>query len=88
MKKFIMFMLVAFMCSTANAKTDNNTSDVYYDQVIKLGKKSLNKKSVKMIIREILNRKRIEKYKMPNTIPIPFYHPLYDMKPYKAKDIA
>ena len=47
-----------------SAKIDNNPA-------VKVGRKSLNKKPVRMIIREILDRKKMEQF--DNTIPIPLY---------------
>jgi len=85
MKKFIMFMFVVLMCSSVSAKIDNTVTGVYYKKDVQIGKKSLNKKSVKTIIREILDRHKVEKFKIPNTIPIPLYDSLdYD----KMKNLA
>ena len=80
-----MFMFVVLMCSSVSAKIDNTVTGVYYKKDVQIGKKSLNKKSVKTIIREILDRHKVEKFKIPNTIPIPLYDSLdYD----KMKNLA
>ena len=88
MKKFI---LCIFVASGLMMVSDSAESAIDYDQAVEYGHISLEKaekKSVRKIIREILNRKKIEKLKMPNTIPIPLYRPLYDINPDKVKDIA
>lgn len=79
MRKLIVCMFVILMCSDANANIDNSNSDISYRQTVKLGRKSLNKKSIRMIIKEILDKKKNRyQYKAPpadmffdRTIPIP-----------------
>ena len=68
MKKFIMCVIVwiMFACSNVSAHTDNSGR-------YEIAYKYRTKKSVKRIIREILNRRKIEKFDVPNTIPIPMY---------------
>ena len=81
MKKFIMFTVVAIMCSSLNAGVDSRNSSVTYDEAVELGRQSLNRKSIRTIIKEILERHRKPEknyYLAPpptldleNTIPIP-----------------
>ena len=78
MKKFIVCMFVALMCSNVNAHIDGSSRyEVSY--------KYRTKKSVKRIIREILNRRKIEKFDVPNTIPIPMYD---SVEPNRLKNLA
>ena len=89
MKKFIVCAFIAFSLTVVSDSAESARID--YDQAVKYGRISLEKiekKSVRKIIREILDRHKIEKSKIPNTIPIPLYHPLYDINPNKVKDIA
>ena len=84
MKKFIMCVVMLAVCSTVSANIDSKSS---YEVVYKYR----HKKSVRNIIREILNRKQIqklEKFDIPNTIPIPLYRPLYDIDPNTVKNLA
>ena len=88
MKKLVLCVFIALMCSSVSAKIDSGNAD--YVKAIKLGRKSLNKKSVRMIIREILDRKQIEKMErefdeLRNTIPIPLYD---SINPHKFKNLA
>ena len=83
MKKLVLCVFIALMCSNVSAKIDS--SDANYNGVIKLGRKSLNKKSVRMIIKEILNNRKIDKLDIPNTIPIPLYD---SIDPQKFKNLA
>ncbi len=73
MKKFIMCIFLIVMCSSLNANTDNKSR-------YELSYKYRTKKSVRMIVREILKRKKVEyknyeapplKLDLDNTIPIP-----------------
>ena len=69
MKKFIMCVMVwiMFLCSNVNANILIIVGDM------RLPTSTEQRKSVKKIIREILNRRKIEKFDVPNTIPIPMY---------------
>ena len=86
MKKLIMCVFMAFSLTVAPDSAESARID--YDQAVERGRISLEKvekKSVRKIIREILDRHKIEKSKMPNTIPIPLYDSLdYD----KMKNLA
>ena len=88
MKKLVLCIFIVLLCSNVSAKIDN--SDICYNKVVRLGRQSLNKKPVRMIIREILDRKKIERMErefdeLQNTIPIPLYDSLdYD----KMKNLA
>ena len=73
MKKFIMCVFVVLMCSSVDAKIDRGISDVHYNKAIMVGKKSLNKKPIRMIIRKILDKRKMEKFNIPKLIPIPLY---------------
>ena len=89
MKKFIVCTFMAFSLTVTSDSAESARID--YDQAVEKGRISLEKvekKSVRKIIREILNRSRIEKLKTPNTIPIPLYHPLSDIIPSRVKDLA
>ena len=76
MKKFILCIFMASGLMMVSNYAESATID--YNQAVKLGRKSMNKKPVRMIIREILDRKKIEKMErefdeLKNTIPIPLY---------------
>jgi len=79
MKKLIICVFMAFSLTVVS---DSAESAIDYDQAVEYGRISLEKaekKSVRKIIREILDRHKIEKSKTPNTIPIPLYDSLdYD----------
>lgn len=81
MKKLIVFIFMVLMSASVSANIDYTD----YDQASKIGRRSLNKKSVRMIIREILDRRKAGKESTPNTIPIPLYDSIdYD----KMKNLA
>tara|TARA_R110000824_G_scaffold6161_3_gene28296 strand:- start:1097 stop:1378 length:282 start_codon:yes stop_codon:yes gene_type:complete len=93
MKRFIFVLLVIVIgISNYNVVMANTprSASINYKQAVKIGRKSLNKKSVRMIIREILDRKHIERMErefddLQNTIPIPLYDSIH---PYKFKNLA
>jgi len=79
MKKFILCVCVALMCSNLNASID-------YKNNYEISHRYRQRKSVGKIIREILNRKGIEKKSdTPNTIPMPLYDGIH---PDTIKDLA
>tara|TARA_Y100000310_G_scaffold175516_1_gene175545 strand:- start:45 stop:305 length:261 start_codon:yes stop_codon:yes gene_type:complete len=86
MKKFILCIFVA--CGLMMVSDSAESSRIDYDQAVESGRISLEKagkKSVRQIIREVLDRYKVEKFKIPNTIPIPLYDSLdYD----KMKNLA
>ncbi len=79
MKKIITILTIVFMCSSLEASIDYKSyhTDNYKYKV---------KKPVGRIIKEILNRKKIEKsIDIPSMIPIPWYD---SIGPDKLKDLA
>ena len=79
MKKIITILTIVFMCSSLEASIDYKSyhTDNYKYKV---------KKPVGRIIKEILNRKKIEKsIDIPSMIPIPLYD---SIGPDKLKDLA
>ena len=86
MKKFIVCVFMAFSLTVFSNSAESARID--YDEAVKRGRISLEKaekKSVRKIIREILDRHKVEKFNIPNTIPIPLYDSLdYD----KMKNLA
>ena len=79
MKKIITILTIVFMCSSLEASIDYKSyhTDNYKYKV---------KKPVGRIIKEILNRIKIEKsIDIPSMIPIPWYD---SIGPDKLKDLA
>ena len=79
MKKIITILTIVFMCSSLEASIDYKSyhTDNYKYKV---------KKPVGRIIKEILNRKKIEKsIDIPSMIPLPWYD---SIGPDKLKDLA
>ena len=76
MKKFIMCVVMIGMCSAANASI--SSSDRY-----EIVHKYKAKKSIKKIIRELLNRKK--PVDVNNTTPITFYDAI---EPNKLENLA
>ena len=67
MKKFIVCIVVIFMCSTLEASID-------YKHRYEVSYKQIPRKSFRKIIREIINRKKgKQKLDRNKTIPIPLY---------------
>lgn len=78
MKKFIMCISVVFMCSVATANID-------YSSQYEISYRNRPRKSMRHIIREILNRKNLENKKKHNTFPVPMYDSIdFD----RIKDLA
>tara|TARA_R110002012_G_scaffold269906_2_gene454106 strand:- start:4256 stop:4492 length:237 start_codon:yes stop_codon:yes gene_type:complete len=78
MKKLVAILTIVFMCSSLSASIDykNYQADYEYKP----------NKPVRTIIKEILNRKKIERpFDTPNMIPIPWYD---SIKPNRLKDLA
>jgi len=84
MKKFIMCVMI---CVTLQAKgLPKAQGNIDYKSRYEISYKYKQKKSVRKIIREILNRKKIDR--LPNNnnmIPIPMYD---SIKPNTLKDVA
>ena len=79
MKKIITILTIVFMCSSLSASIDYK--NYYVDSY-----KYRPRKPVGKIIREILNRKKIEKtFDIPDMVPIPWYD---SIKPNRLKDVA
>ena len=79
MKKFIMCIIVIFMCSTLDASID-------YKHRYEVSYKQRSRKSFRKIIREIINKRKIEqKPNMNQIIPIPLYD---SVEPNLLKDLA
>ena len=76
MKKLITILTIVFMCSTLDASID-------YKHRYEVSYKQRSRKSFRKIIREIINRKKIEQ--KPNMIPIPLYD---SIEPNLLKDLA
>ena len=66
MKKLIVCIGFMFICSVATANID-------YSSQYETSYRNRSKKSVRHIIREILNRKNLENKKKSNTFPVPMY---------------
>jgi hypothetical protein len=65
MKSFVMCVIVFFVCSVGNAHVD-------YSHQYEMAYKQRPRKSVRNIVKEILNRKAAQK-KKANTVPVPLY---------------
>ena len=76
MKKLITILTIVFMCSTLDASID-------YKHRYEVSYKQRSRKSFRNIIREIINKRKIEQ--RPNMIPIPLYD---SIKPNLLKDLA
>ena len=74
-----MCIIVIFMCSTLDASID-------YKHRYEVSYKQRSRKSFRKIIREIINRRKIEqKPNMNQTIPIPLYD---SIEPNPLKNLA
>tara|TARA_R100000008_G_C3508745_1_gene127667 strand:- start:284 stop:520 length:237 start_codon:yes stop_codon:yes gene_type:complete len=69
MKKFIICIGFMFICSVATANID-------YSSQYEISYRNKPKKSMRHIIREILNRKNLENKKKAKTFPVPLYDPI------------
>ena len=71
-----MCIIVIFMCSTLDASID-------YKHRYEVSYKQRSRKSFRKIIREIINKRKIEQ--KPNVIPIPLYD---SIEPNPLKNLA
>jgi hypothetical protein len=75
---FVIVVIAAIMiwCTPVEAKVERHKAGITYEQAVKSGRKSLNKaqkKSIRMIIDEVLERHRRMEYLPVPTYPIPLY---------------